>query len=81
MRYTPMKYTPPTLPMRFKEILIMTLLRHVAKRIIFIADNYIVSLTPAMKKTTIRCSSCSRLCRYSYDNPSYDCTNCRTSFR
>lgn len=70
-------FKKPSLQTRVVDTFVSTAIRHVAKRAIYSADQYVSYLEKDLSVTTIRCSGCHKLCRYSFDNVLYVCGHCR----
>lgn len=74
-------YIKPTITGRLVDTIIATSLRHVAKKVVFNADNYISHMVKDLEATTTRCPSCKRLCRFNFDSILTSCGRCRTRIR
>lgn len=70
-------FKKPSLQDRVIDTFISSAIRHVAKRVIYSADNYISYLEKDLVVTSIRCEACYKLCRYNFDNVLYSCGHCR----
>lgn len=70
-------FKKPTMQERIVETFISTAIRHVARSTIYSIDRYATYLEKDLMSTTIRCTNCHKLCRYSFDNILYSCGHCR----
>ena len=71
------QYIKPSLYSKFFDVLLMTTLRHTAKRVVLGFDHYFSYMTKNLEATTTRCTSCYRLCRFNFNSKLTSCGHCR----
>lgn len=62
---------------KFVDIFIGSIFRHVSRKIIYSADNYLTYAERDLKNTTVRCQKCFKLNSYSFNNVLYSCVFCK----
>lgn len=73
------QYIKPSIVSKFTDILLMTSLRHIAKKIVFGFDHYFTFISKNLEATSTRCTACYRLCRFNFDSVLTSCGHCRRS--
>ena len=52
------QYIKPSIGSKFTDILLMTSLRHIAKKIVFGFDHYFTFISKNLEATSTRCTAC-----------------------